>query len=180
MLYTTSKCTANSLSACQELASNTYLDCEDILSGCCSGHVIDTISKFARFWICRRFPDWYSERMGDGSPLKSPRSMLSPRSKRPAHQSDSLRQGIHFVNDDDAEKRQRKLEKALQLTTPRIHERRKSGGLTSGLTQTQMADHYSNCIKLSSENVCMLVWCSENTEICWIVWMNCLLTENQR
>ena len=87
------------------------------------------------------------------SPVKTPHSMLSPRLKRPSRHSDASRDGIRFVNDDDAEKRQRKLEKALQLTTPRHHERRKSGGLTSGLTQKEMSDHYSNCIKLSSENV---------------------------
>ena len=39
-------------------------------------------------------------------------------------------------------------------TTPPSHDKRKSiGGPIAGLSPTQLAEHYANCIKLSAENV---------------------------
>lgn len=97
------------------------------------------------------------------SPFRTP-DFISPNARR--------RRGIvlasthtpttHLAeNDDAAERRQRRLSKATSVTlqspaTPRSasrldSERSQTGG-TNGLTNGQLKDLYSNCIKLSTEN----------------------------
>ncbi|KAI8513738.1 hypothetical protein Bbelb_080620 [Branchiostoma belcheri] len=62
-------------------------------------------------------------------------------------------------NDDAAEKRERRRSRVIELTRGGVGspispmDRRKSLGTTQGgLTNAQLADHYTSCIKLSAEN----------------------------
>ncbi|XP_022235377.1 uncharacterized protein LOC111083278 [Limulus polyphemus] len=62
-------------------------------------------------------------------------------------------------NDDEAERRQRHRDRVLELQRKNLNSpltptdrRRSLGGGIAGLTNAQLAEHYKNCIKLSSEN----------------------------
>ncbi|XP_076359105.1 non-SMC condensin I complex subunit H [Tachypleus tridentatus] len=62
-------------------------------------------------------------------------------------------------NDDEAERKQRHRDRVLELQRKNLNSpltptdrRRSLGGGIAGLTNAQLAEHYKNCIKLSSEN----------------------------
>ncbi|XP_066278785.1 condensin complex subunit 2-like isoform X1 [Branchiostoma lanceolatum] len=84
----------------------------------------------------------------------------STRRQRVVINSQSPRVMTHVVeNDDAAEKRERRRSRVVELTRGGIGspispmDRRNSLGTTQGgLTNAQLADHYTSCIKLSAEN----------------------------
>uniref|UniRef100_T1IIW2 Condensin complex subunit 2 n=1 Tax=Strigamia maritima TaxID=126957 RepID=T1IIW2_STRMM len=87
---------------------------------------------------------------------KSNHVPLSPHALRNSNK-EATTPFCEFQNDDTGEKRDR--QKVLELhqnmlQTPRVavEKRLSMGNVISGLSNAQMTEHYSNCIKLSSEN----------------------------
>jgi hypothetical protein len=56
-------------------------------------------------------------------------------------------------------RRNAQIEMRQRDVTPSGSSKRKSvGGSIVGLSAAQLAEHYANCIKLSAENVSLLLW----------------------
>ena len=67
-------------------------------------------------------------------------------------------------NNDEEELRERQRQRATELQqqqlsspTSEVIDRRKSMGPATGMTNAAIVEHYSNCIKLSAENVLLLL-----------------------
>lgn len=66
----------------------------------------------------------------------------------------------YLQNNDEEELRERQRQRATELQqqqlsspTTDVIDRRKSVGPATGMTNAAIVEHYSNCIKLSAENV---------------------------
>lgn len=66
---------------------------------------------------------------------------------------------ISFKNNDEEELKERQRQRAAELQQQNMSspatpvDRRKSMGPATGMTNAAIVEHYSNCIKLSAENV---------------------------
>lgn len=70
-------------------------------------------------------------------------------------------------NDDDAERIERRRNAQIEMrqhavTSPGSDKRRSLVVSIAGFSAAQLAEHYGNCLKLSAENVSLLLWSDSN------------------
>ncbi|KDR12283.1 Condensin complex subunit 2 [Zootermopsis nevadensis] len=97
-------------------------------------------------------PSYRQSEVLTSSPLRR-KSMLNL-----SNSDASLRQ-----NDDDAERMERRRNAQIEMcrhdaSTPGSSRQKSMGGMIAGLSAAQLGEHYASCIKLSAENVSLLLW----------------------
>lgn len=102
-------------------------------------------------------PDVFAAPHGTANAVRgTPQSYISPSTRKTLAVSKSKLNGL---NDDEAEKKERRKSRLQELqrchllspASPGVS-RETSTPPLSGLTSSQLTEHYANCIKLSTEN----------------------------